>query len=118
MAYKTYLRCIILLCHYFKLSRPHATPFLRSKPKLKHLNTRCSSKRFPGLFAVDAYPFELESRVDQRNVQEIKQVLTHLPDWVVPHMVYPLKSIEAKKILGLGQYGQVHEGLLRHGNAV
>ena len=60
----------------------------------------------------------LRNDEDRENVQEIKHILKHLPDWVEPQMVYPYRSIEANRLLGYGQYGQVHQGLFRQGNGV
>ena len=51
-------------------------------------------------------------------MNEIKRVIKSLPDWVEPHMVYPEASVEVSKVLGHGQFGQVQQGIFRHGNAV
>ena len=41
-----------------------------------------------------------------------------LPDWIVPHMVYPENCIQATKTLGHGHYGEVQQGIFRYRNAV
>lgn len=55
---------------------------------------------------------------DEDRLNEIKRVIKSLPEWVEPHMVYPETSVVANKVLGHGQYGQVQQGIFRHGNAV
>ena len=67
----------------------------------------------------DQYPFLRRPYVSEEDkVNEIKQLLKILPEWVKPHMVFAESSIEATKEIGKGQYGKVQQGTFRHGNAV
>ena len=67
----------------------------------------------------DHYPFLRNECWSEKNcINEIHKIVAVLPDWVQPCMVYPESSIRNIKVLGHGQYGQVQQGIFRHGNAV
>ena len=70
--------------------------------------------------AEDQYPFlgSVGGIENKDSVKEIKRLLTALPAWVPPHIVFPESAVKTLKNLGYGQYGQVQQGIFKHGNAV
>lgn len=94
--------------------RSHVDNFYRHGSRQQHGN----NQNYPANFE-DHYPFLRNNFLDEKDpVNEINRIVSVLPDWVQPCMVYPESSIKTTKVLGHGQYGQVQQGIFRHGNAV
>ena len=68
----------------------------------------------------DQNPFlgSVGGKENKDSAKEIKRLLSALPAWVPPHIVYPESAIKTLKNLGYGQFGQVQQGTFKHGNAV
>ena len=60
----------------------------------------------------------INAQIDDKHLHGNASEYILLPMWLKPHMLYPKDSVVRKGFLGRGEYGYVHKGVFRHGQAV